>query len=497
MSNVTKSTTSTNAPARRLDIVPRLMALAMCLNVAFLPTMVFANTLPPDDGNPWKFVKTSGYKDGLRVMQTTAYKSVIVDGVATRVTGTALVVPSASKVGSTMVKRLLMKSPYALLGTAAVSLLLDQFEVKVDKEAQEIYRTTGGWCVRPSTSPHPTVKAGDYKFCSDDPVQAASQYISYANPANKDKAFVKTTTGGYYNHYIQLNSPSLYTEILPNTTAAEVRYKFDSCTETCTRSTAFGQIFLDKVPDKRVPVTDTEVGQYMLGEHPDQGTQLPDMDWIGVPEAFTPIVEDGTNPNWEASKDAMQQTGATPEADVAKLQDTSTTTKVGPDGTTTETKTTTTKNPDGTTTTNTTTTTTKPDGTKTEETVKTVAGGGAASKDLPAFCSWAATVCDWIAWTKTNPDTPTKDTKVPIYEASESEILPNFDMNETRIVFARQCPPAIPINVTLLGSSVETELSYQPLCEFMIMIKPFVIASAYITGAYIISGVGRGGGNDG
>lgn len=497
MSNVIKRTSSTNAAARCMDIVPRLMALAVCLNIALLPTMVFATTLPPDDGNPWKFVKTSGYKDGLRVMQTTAYKSVIVDGVATRVTGTALVVPSASKVGSTMAKRLLMRSPYILLGTAAVGLLLDQFEVKVDKEAQEIYRTTGGWCVRPTITPHPTVKSGDYKFCSDDPVQAANQYIIYANPVNKEKAFVQTTNGGYYNHYIQLSSPSLFGEILPATTSAEVRYKFDSCYETCTPSTAFGQIFLDKIPTKRVPVTDTEVGQYMLGEHSDQGTQLPNMDWIGVEDAFTPIPEDGTNPNWEESKQNMQQTGSTPEADTAKLNDTSTTTKVGSDGTTTTTTTTTTKNADGTTTTNTTTTTTKPDGTKTEETVKTVAGGGAASKDLPAFCSWAATVCDWIGWTKEAPDTPTTDNKVPVGVIAESDVLPNFDIYQERVYFESQCPAPVPINISMFGTSVDADFSYQPLCEFMSSLKPFVIAAAYITGAYIISGVGRGGGNDG
>jgi len=70
-------------------------------------------------------------------------------------------------------------------------------------------------------------------------------------------------------------------------------------------------------------------------------------------------------------------------------------------------------------------------------------------------------------------------------------------MNQSRVVFANQCPAPIPIDITLLGTSVEAELSYQPLCDFMTMIKPFVIASAYLTGAYIISGVGRGGGNDG
>ena len=75
--------------------------------------------------------------------------------------------------------------------------------------------------------------------------------------------------------------------------------------------------------------------------------------------------------------------------------------------------------------------------------------------------------------------------------------MPNFDISQQRVTFAANCPPGIPINFSMMGSSIHTTFSYQPLCDFMAALKPFVIASAYITGAYIISGVGRGGGNNG
>ncbi|EPP8394483.1 virulence factor TspB C-terminal domain-related protein, partial [Acinetobacter baumannii] len=32
----------------------------------------------------------------------------------------------------------------------------------------------------------------------------------------------------------------------------------------------------------------------------------------------------------------------------------------------------------------------------------------------------------------------------------------------------------------------------EPLCNFMIMIRPFVIGSAYLIGAYIVMGLSRG-----
>lgn len=107
-------------------------------------------------------------------------------------------------------------------------------------------------------------------------------------------------------------------------------------------------------------------------------------------------------------------------------------------------------------------------------------------------------MCSWFNWTKEEPAKPAESVnKVPIAEMSESDILPNWDMSQQRVTFASQCPAGIPINFSLMGSSISTDFSYQPLCEFMSAIKPFVIASAYITGAYIIAGVGRGGGNDG
>lgn len=66
-----------------------------------------------------------------------------------------------------------------------------------------------------------------------------------------------------------------------------------------------------------------------------------------------------------------------------------------------------------------------------------------------------------------------------------------FDESQ-RITFVNGCPPGEQFNVSFMGQSQNIEFSYQPLCQFMSMIRPFVIAIAYLIGAYILMGLSRG-----
>lgn len=71
-----------------------------------------------------------------------------------------------------------------------------------------------------------------------------------------------------------------------------------------------------------------------------------------------------------------------------------------------------------------------------------------------------------------------------------SEVIP-FDESQ-RITFVNGCPAGEQFNVSFMGQSQNIEFSYQPLCQFMSMIRPFVIAIAYLIGAYILMGLSRG-----
>ncbi|ENR4569901.1 hypothetical protein ACEVN9_003702 [Acinetobacter baumannii] len=123
--------------------------------------------------------------------------------------------------------------------------------------------------------------------------------------------------------------------------------------------------------------------------------------------------------------------------------------------------------------------------------------------NFPVFCDWAPTVCQaaqvainfpttvagyWTTFNKwmSEPATDSTDTKPEI-----KDLQLNFDDGD-RVSFDQTCPQAEPIEITIKGISSETNFSFEPLCNFMIMIRPFVIGSAYLIGAYIVMGLSRG-----
>ncbi|WP_336024310.1 virulence factor TspB C-terminal domain-related protein [Acinetobacter lwoffii] len=79
---------------------------------------------------------------------------------------------------------------------------------------------------------------------------------------------------------------------------------------------------------------------------------------------------------------------------------------------------------------------------------------------------------------------------------NSGEITPeekNIQVDETqRITFVNGCPAGEQFTVSFMGSTQNLEFSYQPLCQFMSMIRPFVIAIAYLIAAYIVMGLSRG-----
>ncbi|MEX5287526.1 virulence factor TspB C-terminal domain-related protein [Acinetobacter towneri] len=76
------------------------------------------------------------------------------------------------------------------------------------------------------------------------------------------------------------------------------------------------------------------------------------------------------------------------------------------------------------------------------------------------------------------------------------EITPeqqDTQVDETqRINFINGCPAGEQFSVSFMGTTQNLEFSYQPLCQFMSMIRPFVISIAYLIAAYIVMGLSRG-----
>jgi hypothetical protein len=99
---------------------------------------------------------------------------------------------------------------------------------------------------------------------------------------------------------------------------------------------------------------------------------------------------------------------------------------------------------------------------------------------------------DWYKDQEDNPD-PNDPNNPENEDGGVSVDQQQIPLDESqRINFVNGCPAGQQFNVSFMGQSSNLEFSYQPLCQFMSMIRPFVIAIAYLIGAYILMGLSRG-----
>lgn len=133
---------------------------------------------------------------------------------------------------------------------------------------------------------------------------------------------------------------------------------------------------------------------------------------------------------------------------------------------------------------------------------------------FPVFCSWAPLVCeaaqsaikfpttvqnwwntatqavsaswltfkDWLDWTK-------NDSELPNTETNQVTELPIPELQENAISWSASCPPDVQVPINLYGQSSTLTFSWSPWCQLLNIIKPAIIASAYIGAAFIVLGL--------
>lgn len=119
---------------------------------------------------------------------------------------------------------------------------------------------------------------------------------------------------------------------------------------------------------------------------------------------------------------------------------------------------------------------------------QTTTGTSTGSLQLPAFCDWAAIVCDWIGWTKEQPDEP--EELKPVFEEIEVPYTPFSIAN-----FNAQCPPDENLSLNLMGQEMSFVFPMKPFCDFFSGIKPFVIALASFWAVKLIGNASFNSGN--
>lgn len=132
--------------------------------------------------------------------------------------------------------------------------------------------------------------------------------------------------------------------------------------------------------------------------------------------------------------------------------------------------------------------------TKTETTTdpstgnQTTTGTSTGSFQLPAFCDWAGIVCDWINWTKEEPDQP--EEPKPVFEEINVPFTP-FSIAK----FNAQCPPDENLSLNLMEQEMSFVFPMKPFCDFFSGIKPFVIALASFWAVKLIGNASFNSGN--
>lgn len=104
--------------------------------------------------------------------------------------------------------------------------------------------------------------------------------------------------------------------------------------------------------------------------------------------------------------------------------------------------------------------------------------------ELPEGCALFDPFCKWAEWTQQDLDEEEPDFSLFINDFEPEEDSYTLDLGGT------VCPAPISVNLGFLNTNLE--LSYEPACDLMTMIRPLILASAYLLAAYIYLGVLRG-----
>ena len=105
-----------------------------------------------------------------------------------------------------------------------------------------------------------------------------------------------------------------------------------------------------------------------------------------------------------------------------------------------------------------------------------------------SYSDFTQKVCDFTDWAKSPFEQPDEDGQVNIEVNSD---LPSITTDKVK--FDNQCPAPTPLDISIpsLMINFHDELNYQPLCDFMTKLRPFVVGFGYVSGAFIVAGVGR------
>ncbi len=95
---------------------------------------------------------------------------------------------------------------------------------------------------------------------------------------------------------------------------------------------------------------------------------------------------------------------------------------------------------------------------------------------IPKFCTWAQTVCDFITWFKADPSL---DDHPEIPHEQREITWQDYDSGHG----GGSCPSPITVDLGWMGSF---ELTYTPICDFVVYMRALLIGLAWMAAAFIV-----------
>ncbi|OBS04259.1 hypothetical protein BAX55_18675 [Acinetobacter baumannii] len=367
-----------------------------------------------------------------QVVDNTTIHDVITETEKRRATVQVSTSTAKKAMGNTMMKRIFQNTAkgglWGALGVTAVQSLLEGIDWVMDPQSQSIWRNKNP---DPNACVYCTIKIKiNVVSSTKNPfysIESAEEEVTRVTGFTKENYDFKWEPS--YDQQNVLIRLDLTVYLKGSTSSLGKR--------------AYG--YVEQPPEvEKEYLTDEALADYMLGTHPDFSNpkysgKLPAYNtWTSVADAFKPAndYEYDNNPAVQIAKHAIEN-GTTIR------DETGTNTNVTP----------------------------KPDG---------------AGFDLPAFCTWAKYVCDFVDWVKKD-DLPEKD-------ESDLNVTEDFTEKTVNVSWGAQCPQPVYESVTLHGVTAQVKVAdYSYICSLDWLIKPFVLGFASISALFILFGFNKGG----
>ena len=484
-------------------MIHRINVFLLSLIIAFSPVYLMTTAQAATPKWVLEYIKAEKQVNEKKRLQAHLIKQINESGTKKTINAVVETVPTATKVGSAMIKRI--HSPLGVVGVAAVTSLLNGI----------------GWVMEDGTYVKKVVTEGV-------PNCGANFYYKNNEAFNKlgnsalvcDTSQAKSVAQTYFNSVAPPSNPALTHKVNTcsfnsNNSAINCSFGFYGNMNDL-RSFSFSKVTHNEKPaeEKTFPLTAALLGAAMMGE----GYQDPDPnfdndrvntgDWTGVEDAYREDPSGLGNELNDSLEDKADRAPRTSDGKPAPIghpdydrdltgeEDNSNDRSWDEDGNKGQTDSTEKTDPET--------------GEKTTE----------GSFTLPKFCDWAFTVCewyedwkesdkklhdhldetaqhqseeksfwqtvkDWFDWTKEDTPLPESDDEIP-------EIVPEIGQLDTSTFHAVAGCPA-PIQIAASGPIQAFTISYEPICQFASKWSFVAPLIGFLSGAMIVIGVGRKG----